>query len=96
MVQKSGIYNEAGIIRPKVKATFTHALLSDAVMAATAYIWWLRQAKGGEVLAEGWMVGLEAALLAGIVVVGGIGGTLTYNFGVGMSVGKAAGEKKEN
>lgn len=93
MISKSGIYDESGAVRAKVKAVVTHALLSDVVLAATAYIWWLK--KNGEV--AGWIVPAEGALLAGIVVVGGTGGTLTYEFGVGKSLGKVAGlGKKKN
>lgn len=91
MISKAGLKDESGSLRPKVKATLTHAGLSDLVMAVTAWIWWAKY--NGE--AAGWMVPVEGLLLAGIVVVGGIGGTLTYNFGVGMSLAKTAGAKKD-
>lgn len=91
MISKSGLKDESGSLRPKVKTTLLHAGLSDVVMATTAWIWWKKQA--GESAA--WMIPVEALLLGGIVVVGGLGGTLTYNFGVGMSIGNAAGGKKD-
>ncbi|CZT22116.1 uncharacterized protein RCC_07985 [Ramularia collo-cygni] len=89
MISKGGLKDESGSLRPKVKATFTHAILSDIMLAVTTYVWWAKH--NGESAA--WIVPVEGLLLASMLVVGGTGGTLTYNYGVGMSIGKVA--KKE-
>lgn len=66
-----------------------HAGISDAVIAVSTYVWWLKSKGEG----AAWMVIVEGLLAMGVVVVGGIGGTLTYNFGVGMSLGVGGGKK---
>ena len=43
----------------------------------------------------GWMVAVEAALMAGMFMAANIGGVLAYNFGMGLNVGGGAAKKAQ-
>jgi len=98
MIQKQGMYDDQGNVKTKVKATIAHAVANDIVVAASTYIWYQRRARAMDTLVgkipgteagayapEAWMVVAQTVILALLGVASNIGGTLTYNFGVGFS-----------
>lgn len=96
MIAKQGIYEaDNKTIRPKVKMTISHALLNDAVVAISAYTWWCkRESSSLNYANEGWMV--AASIVAGVLLTysGHLGGTLTYNYGVGLNASKGKGKEQ--
>jgi len=94
MIQKQGLYETDGkSIKPKVKTTITHASLNDIVLLASAYSWYVRRQSTSLTYApENWMVGLSVLLLSGLVYSAALGGALTYNYGMGVSIAKGKGK----
>lgn len=107
MISKQGMYEADGkTLKTKVKATFAHAVFNDIVLAVAGFIWYSRKAQvteslagklglGGEVsyAPEFWMVVAGGLITALQMFAANIGGTLTYNYGVGfqsLSAGKKA------
>lgn len=105
LIQKQGLYEaDKKTIHPKVKTVLTHASLTDVTLAAAGYIWYLRRAaiEGNLVekvsgLAteqayrpENWMVGVETVVLGIFFYALNLGGALTYNYGMGLSLAKSA------
>ena len=90
-------------LKTKVKATIAHGILNDVVLAVAGYIWYTRRTAAQTVLGklgvgslstaqasyapDAWMVGTEVAILGLMFYAASVGGALTYNFGVGMSIG---------
>jgi len=74
---------------PKIKATITHALLNDVVFLINLYSWWIR--RGAENIGSvpnGTNMIISAALLPSLLAAAKIGGSLTYNHGVGLQMGR--------
>lgn len=100
MLKKQGMYEADGkTVRTKVKATLAHAAANDVVLAMSTYIWYSRRAQrgGGGGVGEAYaptagVVVVETLIAALLVFAGSIGGTLTYNYGVGF---QSLGAKKE-
>lgn len=74
---------------PKIKATIVHALLNDLVFLVGVYQWYQRRAveNVGKVPSDGGMI-MSATLLPLLFFSAAIGGSLTYNHGVGLSLGR--------
>lgn len=109
MISKQGMHEADGkTVRTKVKATIAHAVANDIVIAVSTYIWYSRRAQVKDTIA-GKIPGTAAAAYApssafvfaefltlGLLLMGAnIGGTLTYNYGVGFS-SLSAGKKEVN
>lgn len=112
MIQKQGMYESDGVtVKTKVKATIAHAVAMDVLLAVSSWIWYERRqvSEGGMDLKESTTdaavyahsTGFVVAefLTLGLLLLGAnIGGTLTYNYGVGFSslskAGKKDGKKK--
>lgn len=112
MISKQGMHEADGkTVRTKVKATIAHAVANDIVIAVSTYIWYSRRAQVKDTIA-GKIPGTAAAAYApssafvfaefltlGLLLMGAnIGGTLTYNYGVGfssLSAGKKEGKKSQ-
>ncbi|PPJ51369.1 hypothetical protein CBER1_08411 [Cercospora berteroae] len=107
MISKQGMHEADGkTVRTKVKATIAHAVANDIVIAVSTYIWYSRRAQVNDTIA-GKIPGTAAAAYApssafvfaefltlGLLLMGAnIGGTLTYNYGVGFS-SLSAGKKE--
>lgn len=100
MIKSQGVYEQDGkTIKPKVKSVVVHALLNDIIVAGSAYSWWCRrQASSVGMLKEGlnpvayepagWMVALSVVFGGLILFAANIGGTLVYNYGMGVGIGK--------
>jgi uncharacterized membrane protein len=110
MLKKQGMYEADGkTVRTKVKATIAHALANDVVLAISTYIWYTRRSQVKDTLAgkvpgsaaaayapSSAIVFAEGAIMALLVFAANIGGTLTYNYGVGFSsLGAANKEGKK-
>ena len=102
---------DGSTIKTKVKATIAHALMNDIVLAVSTYIWYSRRSQVNNTIA-GKIPGTATAAYApsssfvlaegvtlGLLLMGAnIGGTLTYNYGVGfssLSAGKKEGKKTQ-
>lgn len=112
MIQKQGMYEADGAtVKLKVKATIAHAVANDIVLAVSTYIWYSRRSQVNNTVA-GTISGtataayapsslfvLAEAVTLGLLLMGAnIGGTLTYNYGVGfstLSAGKKEGKKSQ-
>ena len=90
MIQKQGIYEaDNKTIKPKVMTTFTHAAVNDVVTVAAGYIWWCKnQSKTLTYSSDGYMTILSIAAAAALLFGAKLGGALTYNYGMGMAMGK--------
>lgn len=111
MIQKQGMYESDGVtVKTKVKATIAHAVAMDVLLAVSSWIWYSRRqvSEGMEmkestddsaVYAHSTSFVVAEFLTLGLLLLGAnIGGTLTYNYGVGFSslskAGKKDGKKK--
>ena len=74
---------------PKIKATISHALINDVVFAVGIYSWYIRRAveNVGHVPSDLNML-MSAALFPMLLFSAAIGGSLTYNHGVGLNLGR--------
>lgn len=77
---------------PRIKATITHAIVNDLVFVANIYSWYLRKDKAGavnlgKIPTETNMI-ISAVLLPFLLMAAKAGGTLTYNHGVGLNLGR--------
>ncbi|EXJ92888.1 hypothetical protein A1O3_01442 [Capronia epimyces CBS 606.96] len=74
---------------PRIKATITHALVNDVVFAANLYSWYIRKNNGtvAKVPSETNLV-LSAVLLPLLLASAKIGGSLVFNHGVGLNLGR--------
>lgn len=77
---------------PRIKATITHALLNDLIFAVGIYSWYLRKDKEGainlgKVPTEVNLI-ISAVALPLLMVSSKIGGTLVFNHGVGLNLGR--------
>jgi len=93
-IKTQGMYEQDNqTIKPKVKTIVAHAVANDAVLAVSAYFWYARRQSSSLNLAyspESWVVGVEALLAALLMYSANLGGTLTYNYGMGVSIGKSS------
>jgi len=89
-----GMYEADGkTLKKKTKVIIAHAVSNDLVIAVSAYIWWSkRQATTLTYAPETWMVLLSALLGVGILFAANLGGSLIYNYGMGVSIGKGKGK----
>ncbi|GAB7343653.1 hypothetical protein MBLNU457_1645t1 [Dothideomycetes sp. NU457] len=90
MVQAQGMYEADGkTLKPKMKVIIAHALSNDVIIGLSAYIWYLRnQSMSLTYAPSSWMVGVEAVMGAALLWSANLGGTLVYNYGMGMRIGK--------
>lgn len=107
MVSAQGIYEQdKKTIKPKVKVTVAHAVANDVVIAASAYSWWCRRQEGiTSMLAKGvnpvayepetWQVGLSVVLGALMLFAANLGGSLVYDYGMGLAMGKKVIKKNQ-
>lgn len=98
-------------IKTKVKATIAHAVAMDVLLAVSTWIWYSRRqvSEGGgggmdveksttdaAVYAHSTSFVVAEIFTLGLLLLGAnIGGTLTYNYGVGFSSLSAAAGKKD-
>lgn len=96
-------------VKTKVKATIAHAVAMDVLLAVSSWIWYERRqgdvvSEGGMDLKESTtdaavythstsFVVAEFLTLGLLLLGANIGGTLTYNYGVGFSSLSKAGKK---
>lgn len=106
MVQAQGLYDQSGKMKQKAKVLVAHALINDLVIAVSAWVWWKRRnASTVEYIKEGlnpatyepqtWMVGLSIVLGAALLFGANLGGTLVYDYGMGLTMGKKVIKKGE-
>ncbi|KAF2716151.1 hypothetical protein K431DRAFT_289664 [Polychaeton citri CBS 116435] len=111
MISKQGLYEADGkTLKDKVKAGFAHAVFNDIVIAASAYIWYLKRQAASEGLvgkvageeaglaylkADPVLVGAQVVLAGLLMFASSIGGALTYNYGVGFSAAKSGAKKTQ-
>lgn len=77
---------------PRIKATITHAIMNDLVFVAGLYSWYIRKDKEGftnigHVPSHTNLI-ISCVLLPMLMMSAKIGGTLTYNHGVGLNLGR--------
>lgn len=105
--------SDGSTVKTKVKATIAHAVAMDVLLAVSSWIWYerrqvseggggmdLEKSSTGDSAVYAHSTGFVVAefLTLGLLLLGAnIGGTLTYNYGVGFSslskVGKKDGKK---
>ena len=93
-IKTQGLYESDGkTLKAKSKVIIAHALSNDLIIAASAYMWWAKkQAYTLTYAPDTWMVLLSAVLGAGILFSANLGGTLVYNYGMGVRIGKSKGK----
>ncbi|KAL1303223.1 hypothetical protein AAFC00_006640 [Neodothiora populina] len=100
-----GIKSPDGTIKPKVKTLLAHAAISDVIVVASAWLWWnKRQAGAAQLLLEGknpasyesttYMMIAGLITLAGTLFTASLGGSLTYDYGMGFVPASQAAKKK--
>ncbi|CAJ2511142.1 Uu.00g067670.m01.CDS01 [Anthostomella pinea] len=91
MVQSQGMYEADGkTLKPKMKVIIAHALSNDVIIALSGYIWYLRNQSSSLNLTyapQSWMVGVEAVMGLALLYSANLGGTLVYNYGMGLRMG---------
>jgi uncharacterized membrane protein len=99
------------VMREKFKPMIAHAVFADVVMGVTTLVWYrrrqaLKDSVAGKIIGttspaaaayqpKTWMLVAEGILFLGLMMTANIGGVLTYNFGMGMSIGSTANKKKQ-
>ena len=77
---------------PRIKATITHAVVNDLVFVIGLYSWYIRKDKEGAInigkIPSNTNIAISAVLLPFLMFAAKIGGTLTYNHGVGLNLGR--------
>ncbi|EXJ68809.1 uncharacterized protein A1O5_07740 [Cladophialophora psammophila CBS 110553] len=77
---------------PRIKACITHAIINDLVFAVNLYSWYLRKDKEGAVnlgkTPTQTNIIISAILLPALMASAKIGGTLVFNHGVGLNLGR--------
>lgn len=74
---------------PRIKAAITHALINDVVFVVNLYSWYIRKNNKtvGRVPSDTNLL-ISAVLLPLLLVSAKIGGTLVFNHGVGLNLGR--------
>lgn len=90
--EKDATGKQKNTMVPRIKATITHAIVNDLVFVVNLYSWYLRKDKEGavnlgKVPSETNMI-ISAVLLPFLMIAAKIGGSLTYNHGVGLNLGR--------
>ncbi|KIX02808.1 uncharacterized protein Z518_08751 [Rhinocladiella mackenziei CBS 650.93] len=90
--EKDAAGKQKSTMVPRIKACITHAIINDLVFVANLYSWYLRKDKEGavnpgKVPTETNMI-ISMVLLPLLMMSSKIGGTLTYNHGVGLNLGR--------
>lgn len=97
------------VMREKFKPMIAHAVFNDVMLAVTTFVWYRRRAALkesvlGKVIGttsyaaaayqpKTWMVVVEGLMFVVMMMAANIGGVMTYNFGMGMSIGSANKKK---
>lgn len=93
-VQAQGLTDESGAVKSKFKTMIAHAVFNDVVTAGAAWVWWCKHQSSLQTYAPAnWMVGVQVLLGMALLWAAHLGGSLTYNYGMGLNVG-AAGKAK--
>lgn len=72
-----------------MKIALSHAAMNDAILLASVYSWYLRRDNVG-LAPTGFSMMLSAIMLPVLMWSANLGGTLTYNYGVGLNMAKRA------
>jgi len=90
MYNNGGLYEADGqTMRPKMKIALSHAAMNDLILLASVYSWYLRRDNVG-LAPTGFSIMLSAVMLPVLFYSANLGGTLTYNYGVGLNMAKRA------
>jgi uncharacterized membrane protein len=77
---------------PKIKSAITHAIINDIVFVANLYSWYIRKDKESRVnvghVPNGTNLLISAILPILLINSAKIGGTLVFNHGVGLNLGR--------
>jgi len=76
-------------MRPKFKITLAHAGLNDVAIIASAYSWYIRRNNVGLLPTDTNLL-LSIVLLPILFYSANLGGTLVYNYGMGINLSKKA------
>ena len=74
-------------MKPKFKLTLTHAATNYAYLGATAYSWYTRKDNVG-LLPSDVNMAISTLALPALLFAANLGGTLVYNHGMGIQLGK--------
>ncbi|GAM86837.1 hypothetical protein ANO11243_048570 [Dothideomycetidae sp. 11243] len=86
--QTTGVWEKGGGLKPKVKAVLFHAITMDIILAAAAWVWSGRDRNEVAFTKEWGRAGIAVALSLALMFSMNLGGQLTYNWGMGMTMGK--------
>lgn len=93
--KNGGLYEADGkTMRAKMRIGLLHAALNDVVLAASVWTWYTRNTEKytqPNVL----HVLLSCVMLPALLFSANLGGTLVYNYGAGLSIGKAGKSSKK-
>jgi hypothetical protein len=77
---------------PRIKATITHAITMDLIFVANLYSWYVRKDKKGAInlgkIPTNTNVIISVILLPVLITAAKIGGTLVFNHGIGLNLGR--------
>lgn len=90
--EKDATGKQKNTMVPRIKATITHAIINDIVFVVNLYSWYLRKDKTGAVnigkTPTTTNIIISAVLLPVLIISAKIGGTLVFNHGVGLNLGR--------
>lgn len=87
ILKNGGLYEADGkTMRAKVKVAFAHAALNDLVFVASLYSWYTRRDDKLNV-PSGLNMLISCVMFPVLMFSANLGGTLTYNYGVGLNIG---------
>jgi len=90
--EKDAAGKQKSTMVPRIKATITHAIINDLVFVANLYSWYLRKDKEGALnvgkIPTQTNIIISALLLPSLITSAKIGGTLVFNHGIGLNLGR--------
>ncbi|KIW32576.1 uncharacterized protein PV07_04106 [Cladophialophora immunda] len=90
--EKDAAGKQKSTMVPRIKACITHAIMNDLVFVVNLYSWYLRKDKEGAVnlgkIPTQTNLIISMVLLPALMASSKIGGTLVFNHGVGLNLGR--------
>jgi uncharacterized membrane protein len=83
-----------GFSSKKAQTGVLHALVNDITVFGAAYNWWHRRAENGFIPTTS-NVAVSAAVVPLVFFAAYLGGSLTYQYGMGIGNRSAKGKKKQ-
>jgi len=87
--EKDAAGKQKNTIVPRIQAAMTHAFLNDIVFVANLYSWYIRKDTASQgYVPSGVNLAISAVLLPIFLLGAKIGGSLVFNHGIGLNLGR--------